>query len=59
LCLRNAAQAAAAKHGRLRRLATVGMALAGVLLAWTIFFGAGESVITIMERSERATWHGE
>ena len=55
-CLRAVAQAASARRGKLRRLAAVGMALAGVLLAWAIFFGAGESLIAITERSERASW---
>jgi hypothetical protein len=55
-CLRSAAQAAAARRGKLRRLAAVGMTVAGVLLAWAIFFGAGESLIAITERSERVSW---
>jgi hypothetical protein len=32
------------------------MALGGLLLAWAIFFGAAESVITIVERSEQMAW---
>ena len=57
-CLRNIALAAAARRGKFRRLAAVGMTLAGVILAWAIFFGAGESLITITERSERMAWQG-
>ena len=55
-CLRNAAEAAAARRGKLRRLAAVGMTLAGVALAWAVFFAASESLITIAERAERMTW---
>jgi hypothetical protein len=32
------------------------MTLAGVLLAWAIFFGAAESLITVTERAERMAW---
>jgi len=34
------------------------MTVAGVLLAWAIFFGAAESLITIAERAERMSWQG-
>jgi len=57
-CLRNIARAAPARRGKLRRLAALGLTLAGVILAWAIFFGAGESLITITERSERMAWQG-
>lgn len=57
-CLRNAAQAAAPPRGRLRQLAPAGMTVAGVVLAWAIFFGAAESLITIAERAERMSWQG-
>jgi hypothetical protein len=55
-CLRNAAQTAAARRGRRRRLAALGMTVAGAVLAWAIFFGAAESLITVTERSERMAW---
>ena len=55
-CLRSVARAAAARRGKLRRLAAVGLTLAGVILAWAVFFGAGEGLITITERSERMAW---
>jgi hypothetical protein len=32
------------------------MTAAGLMLAWAIFFGAAESLITITERSERMSW---
>jgi hypothetical protein len=55
-CLRNAALAAAARRGRFRRWVAAGMTLAGVVLAWAIFFGAAEGLITITERAERMEW---
>ena len=55
-CLRQAAQTVDAPHGFFRRLAPTAMTLAGILLAWAIFFGAAQSLITITERSERASW---
>jgi hypothetical protein len=32
------------------------MTAAGIVLAWAIFFGTAESLITITERSERMAW---
>ena len=55
-CLRNVARARKGGPGRLRRMAPALMTAAGVILAWAIFFGAAESVITITERSERLSW---
>ena len=57
-CLRNAAQAGADRRGRLRRLSAAGLTLAGVALAWAIFFGAAEGIITVTERMERMAWQG-
>jgi hypothetical protein len=57
-CLRNEAQAAVAPRGKLRRLAAAGLTLAAVILAWALFFGAGESLVTIAERWERMSWQG-
>ena len=54
-CLRASAKAAKAPRTR-GRAAEVGMALGGLLLAWAIFFGAAEIVITIVERSEHMAW---
>jgi len=58
-CLRSQAQAAAVPPGRLHRVRTVCLSLAGILLAWAIFFGAAESLATITERSERMSWQGK
>ena len=55
-CLRNTTHAAAVRTGRFRRMAPALMTAAGVVLAWAIFFGAAESIITITERSERMSW---
>ena len=57
-CLRAAARAPGVTPGKGRRAAEIAMTLAGVLLAWAMFFGAAESVITITERSERMEWQG-
>lgn len=57
-CLRSAAQAAAARRGKLRRLAAAGMTLTGVILAWAMIFGAAEGLITVTERAERMSWQG-
>ena len=57
-CLKTAARARSAPRGRLRRLAPAGMTLTGAILAWAIFFGAAESLITLTERAERGAWQG-
>ena len=35
----------------MRQFVAIGMTIAGIVLAWAIFFGAAEGVITITERS--------
>lgn len=55
-CLRNEARTLAGTRGTLRRLLGLGMSVAGVVLAWAVFFGAAEILITITERSERIPW---
>ena len=37
----------------LRRLLPVAMALAGMLLAWTVFYSAGEALILLTTRLEQ------
>jgi hypothetical protein len=39
-----------------RRAAAVLMALAGVLIAWFLFFSAGEAMILIVQRVEQTAW---
>lgn len=55
-CLRKETQTVAGSRGGVRRFIAGGMAVAGVILAWAIFFGAAEGLVTITERSERASW---
>src|SRR3954471_10181065 len=55
-CLRISTRSAAAPRRGSRHTKEIGMALAGVLLAWAMFFGAAQSLITITERSEQAAW---
>jgi hypothetical protein len=55
-CLRHAARAAAAGGGGMRRAFAAGLTLAGVALAWAVFFGAAEGLVTVTERSERMAW---
>ena len=55
-CMRNRARAQARTSSRFRRIAPALMTAAGIVLAWAIFFGAAESIITITERSERISW---
>jgi hypothetical protein len=53
-CLRTKARAVEPR--RRSRLAPLGMALAGVLLAWVVFFGAGEGILLVITRLEQASW---
>jgi hypothetical protein len=55
-CLRESALTAKAPRTGGRRTMEFGMAVGGLLLAWAIFFGAAESLITITERSEHMAW---
>jgi len=52
-CLVAAARARRSPRGVVRRLLPAGMALAGVLLAWTVFYSAGEALILVTERLEQ------
>ena len=53
-CLAAAARRRPSARGGLRRLVPACMALAGVLTAWALFYGAGEAVILLAERLEQA-----
>ena len=55
-CLQNEAQAAARPGARFQRLSIAGTALAGVILAWAVFYCAAQSLVAITERSERISW---
>jgi hypothetical protein len=45
-----------AKRGGMRRLAPVAMALAGIVIAWLVFFGAAEAMLTVAVRAEQTSW---
>ena len=57
-CLRHVVHAAASSRGRGGRLRSVMLTAAGVVVAWAVFLGAAESLLTITERSERMQWQG-
>ena len=46
----------ATKRGGMYRLAPAMMILAGVVIAWLVFFAAGEAFLTIAVRAERKSW---
>ncbi len=54
-CLGEAAQGAAATRPR-RRLAGLWMAVAGLLLAWLVFYGTGQALILVTGRMEQTAW---
>jgi len=55
-CLARVAQGAVRKRNPLRRLAAPAMLLAGLLLAWMVLFGTGESMLLLVERAEQNQW---
>lgn len=55
-CLRDETAGAPAGRRKSGRGAEIAMAVGGVLLAWAVFLGAAESVMTLTERSERLEW---
>ena len=55
-CLARAAQTAPRRSNSLRRLAPAAMLLAGLLIAWIVLFGAGESLIILAGRAEQNQW---
>ena len=54
-CLRAAVQISAASP-RKRVLARVALAVAGILLAWLVFFAIGEAILTYTGRVEQTAW---
>jgi hypothetical protein len=56
-CLAGAAQSVARRRSPLRRLARPLLFLAGILAAWIVLFGAGESLLILAERAEQSGWH--
>lgn len=57
LCARCLASQAAQSSGPpRRRIAGLGMAVAGLLLAWMFFYGTGQALILITGRMEQTSW---
>lgn len=56
VCLSKIAQSAAVQRRPLRGMASIAMTLAGLLLAWVVLFGMGESLLILAERSEQSSW---
>lgn len=54
--LSRARQSDRAKRHGLRRLVSVAMALSGIVIAWLVFFGAGEAMLTLAVRAEQTSW---
>jgi hypothetical protein len=55
-CLARAAEARQSRRSPLRPLAIPLLAFAGIVLAWLVLFGAGESLLILAERAEQASW---
>src|SRR5207248_2439455 len=55
-CLQALARATGPGTRGKRRLASAGLALAGILLAWIFIFGAGEAIMTFSARLEQTQW---
>jgi hypothetical protein len=54
-CLEEAAQGASAARPK-RRLAGLWMTVAGLLLAWLVFYGTGQALILVTGRMEQTAW---
>jgi hypothetical protein len=57
-CLEKIERAAQSHRGG-RRLVPAVLALAGVLFAWLLFYGAGEALILFTSRMEQSSWQGK
>jgi hypothetical protein len=55
-CLRSLARAREQRPARRSGLAPVAMALAGIMIAWVVFFAAGEAMLTLAVRAEQTAW---
>ena len=53
-CLRKTADNSKKRPSRMRRLYPAAMLLMGLLLAWSIFYVAGEGIVLMMGRLERS-----
>jgi hypothetical protein len=54
--LRALSQTAKTRRGGIRRLAPAGMLVAGIVLAWLVFFGAGAAFNLFASRMEQSSW---
>ena len=52
-CLAAVARTRQSRSAGMRRLVPAAMALGGMLLAWTVFYGAGEALILLTNRMEQ------
>ncbi|HTS25286.1 MAG TPA: hypothetical protein VMH81_05395 [Bryobacteraceae bacterium] len=55
-CLKSLAQAQPLRRNRMRRFVPAAMLLAGILLAWLVFFGAGAAFNLFASRMEQSSW---
>jgi hypothetical protein len=55
-CLKALARTVPLRRGGIRRLLPAGMLLAGILLAWIVFFGAGAAFNLFASRMEQSSW---
>jgi len=58
-CLKASAHEPQARRGKVRRLIPVGMALAGVVLAWLVFYGVGEALLESSAHLEQTAWQSQ
>ena len=58
-CLLLGARKAPAGKSRSRRLVPAGMLIAGIVLAWLVFFGAGAAFNLFASRLEQSSWQGQ
>ena len=56
VCLQRLTRAVRPASSGLRKLVPTAMTIAGILLAWVIFYSAGEAMILITGRIEQASW---
>ncbi|MBZ5622633.1 MAG: rhomboid family protein [Acidobacteriia bacterium] len=55
-CLKALARTPQSRRGRIGRLLPAGMVLAGIFLAWLVFFGAGAAFNLFASRVEQSPW---
>ena len=55
-CLESLGRARDVRRRNLRRFVPAAMALGGIVLAWMIFYGAGQAAILFTARMEQSSW---